>query len=89
MSLNIRGQKSGPSPEATVVTAVTTPMEIAVPGGAAVSQGPPEAVWLRDRGRGQRNTRDLPTFPQDDSGNLWTGQRTVSATKPRAEVQIP
>ena len=41
------------------------------------------------RGQGQRSTRALPTFQQDDSGNLRTGQRTLSATKPRAEVQIP
>ena len=33
-----------------MVMAVAAPMEIAVPGGAAISQGPPEAVWLRDQG---------------------------------------
>ena len=33
-----------------MVMAVAAPMETAAPGEAAISQGPPEAVWLRDQG---------------------------------------
>lgn len=81
LSLENKGQKSVPSPEAKVEVAVAGPMEIAMPRRGQFHEGHQQQCRL-----GQKNTQDSSALTRVGGGDPHTGQRMVSRPQTKGRV---